>query len=82
MGLQRQIEALASPVHEDRDSAAEEIFVAGAVLARRAARAWMKDADLGALIGPDPAITVGIAVSRDAFARISGSASGSGCGRI
>ncbi|MBS1842231.1 MAG: hypothetical protein JSS69_05335 [Acidobacteria bacterium] len=70
MGLQKQIGALASTVHAERDAAAEEIFVAGAVLARRAARAWMKDADLGALIGPDPAITVGIAVSPCTFEKI------------
>lgn len=70
MALEKQIEALASCVHAERDAAAEEIFVAGAVLARRAARAWMKDADLGALIGIDPVITVGIAVSRETFEKI------------
>jgi methylmalonyl-CoA/ethylmalonyl-CoA epimerase len=70
MGLKKQIEALASFAHAERDSAAEEIFVAGAVLVRRAARAWMKDADVSELIGTDPAITVGIAVSRDNFEKI------------
>jgi hypothetical protein len=70
MGLKKQIEALASSVHAERDAAAEEIFVAGAVLARRAATAWMKDGDLSALIGTDPAITVGIAVSRENFEKI------------
>lgn len=70
MGLKKQIEALASAVHEERDAAAEEIFVAGAVLARHAARAWMKDAEIGALIGADPAITVGIAVRRNMFEKI------------
>ena len=70
MGLKKHIEALTSSVHAERDAAAEEIFVAGAVLARRAARAWMKDADLGALIGADPVITVGIAVSREHFEKI------------
>src|SRR5579871_158653 len=70
MGLKKQIQALASSVHEERDAAAEEIFVAGAVLARRAARAWMKDPDLSALIGTDPTITVGIAVTRETFGKI------------
>lgn len=70
MGLKRQIEALASAVQEERDAAAEKIFVAGAVLARRAARAWMKDPELIALLGSDPAITVGIAVARDTFEKI------------
>ena len=70
MGLEKQIAALASAVHEERDAAAEEIFVAGAVLARRAAKAWRADAELSSLIGGEPAITVGIAVSRDAFRKI------------
>jgi hypothetical protein len=70
MGLKIQIAALASPVHAERDAAAEEIFVTGAVLARRAARAWMKDADLSSLIGADPSITVGIAVFRENFEKI------------
>jgi hypothetical protein len=70
MRLKKQIEALSSPAHAERDAAAEEIFVAGTVLARRAARAWRKDTDLSALIGADPAITVGIAVTRETFEKI------------
>ncbi len=70
MGLKEHITRLASPDAKARDSAAEEIYIAGSILARRAASAWLKDSDLIGLIGADPKITVGVAVPRDLFIRI------------
>jgi len=70
MDLKRQIEALASQDLAERDAAAEEIYVAGSVLARRAAREWLKDSAFVALVEGDPQITVGIAVQPDLFRRI------------
>lgn len=70
MGIKEQIEKLASIDLAERDAAAEEIFVAGAILGRRAAREWLKNDEFVGLVGKDPAITVGIAVPAPLFARI------------
>jgi hypothetical protein len=70
MGLKQQIEALASRDPAARDAAAEEIYIAGAVLARRAAREWLKNNDFVSLVGIEPKITVGIAVRPETFEQI------------
>lgn len=70
MGIKEQIRKLASVEFAVRDAAAEEIYVAGSILARRAAQAWLKDSDFAVLVGKDPAITVGVAVSKDLFEQI------------
>jgi len=70
MEMKKQIERLASRELAERDAAAEEIYVAGSILARRAAREWLKDNDLISLLARDPRITVGIAVQPDIFRRI------------
>jgi len=70
MGIMEQIEKLGSPELTVRDAAAEEIFVAGAILARRAAKEWLSDEEIVSLLGKDPAITVGIAVSPGSFEQI------------
>lgn len=70
MDLKKQIEKLASPDLAERDAAAEEIYVAGSILARRAAREWLKDGDFTSLVERDPRITVGIGVQPDMFRRI------------
>jgi len=70
MDMKKLIERLASRDFAERDAAAEEIFVAGSILARRAAREWLKDSDFTLLVERDPQITVGIAVRRDLFMRI------------
>jgi len=70
MGIKEQIEKLGSPELTVRDAAAEEIFVAGAILARRAGREWLIDEEMASLVGKDPTITVGIAVSPAAFEQI------------
>src|SRR5215475_3475240 len=67
MGIREQIEKLASQELDVRDAAAEEIFVAGAILARRAAREWLSDEEMASLVGKEPAITVGIAVEPALF---------------
>src|ERR1051325_3452235 len=70
MELKRQIGQLASQDLAQRDAAAEEICIAGSILARRAAREWLKDGDFTALVERDPKITVGIAVQPELFERI------------
>lgn len=70
MILKKQIEKLASGDLAERDAAAEEIYIAGAILARRAAREWLKDSGFVSLVGRDPKITVGIAVQPDVFRQI------------
>ena len=70
MELKRQIERLASRDLAERDAAAEEIYIAGSILARRAAREWLKDSDFASLVERDPKITVGIAVQPELFRQI------------
>src|SRR6266702_7315226 len=70
MGLREHIARLASQDAKERDTAAEEIYIAGSVLARRAARAWLKDAEFAAFVGAEPKVTVGLAVPRELFSKI------------
>jgi len=70
MRLTAHIARLASPDATERDAAAEEIYIAGSILARRAARAWLKDAEFVSYVGAEPKITVGVAVPRELFAQI------------
>lgn len=70
MGLEKQIEQLASGDAAVRDAAAEEIYVAGSIVARRASKRWFQDAEFVAIAGAEPTITVGIAVSPELFQRI------------
>ncbi|HLZ11364.1 MAG TPA: hypothetical protein VKP58_02140 [Candidatus Acidoferrum sp.] len=70
MALKEQIVRLASPDGKERDAAAEEIYIAGSILARRAAKAWLKDGEFVSLVGAEPKITVGVAVPRTLFERI------------
>jgi hypothetical protein len=70
MGLERQIEQLTSADAVVRDAAAEEIYIAGSILARRASKPWFRDAEFAAIAGAEPKITVGIAVSPELFERI------------
>jgi len=70
MGLSEHITRLASLDAKERDAAAEEIYIAGSILARRAARAWLQDAEFAAFVGTEPKVTVGLAVPRELFSRI------------
>jgi len=68
--LKKQIEGLASHDPAARDAAAEQIYIAGSILARRAAREWLKDREFTSLVEADPKITIGIAVGRELFKQI------------
>lgn len=70
MKLQKQIEQLKSADPVARDTAAEEIYIAGSILARRASKPWFRDAEFVSVAGPEPKITVGIAVSPQLFEEI------------
>jgi len=70
MDLKKQIERLASRDLAERDAAAEEVYIAGSVLARRAVREWLKDGGFASLVGQDPKITVGVAVRPELFEQI------------
>jgi len=68
--LNIQIEQLASTDARERDVAAEEIYIAGSILARRASKTWFKDEEFAAIVGIEPTITVGIAVAPSLFEKI------------
>ncbi|HLK04384.1 MAG TPA: hypothetical protein VKT53_08080 [Candidatus Acidoferrum sp.] len=72
MKLKKQIEQLASSDEKLRDAAAEEIYVAGSILARRATKAWFADPAFVLTAGAEPKITVGIAVMPELFQQIRG----------
>ncbi len=65
------IEGLSSPDPSVRQAAAEEIYRLGRATAGIAISAWWANEELSALLlGPKPAITVGLAVQRETFVRI------------
>lgn len=70
MKLQKQIEQLSSADEAVRDAAAEEIYIAGSILARRASKAWFTDGEFVSVAGAEPKITVGIAVAPELFEKI------------
>jgi hypothetical protein len=53
-----------------RLAAATEIYRSGRAPADQAVASWWGNPELSALLGPDPLITVGLAVERPTFARI------------
>jgi hypothetical protein len=53
-----------------RVAAATEIYRRGRSVADRAVYKWWQNAEFAALLGPDPMVTVGLAVRRETFARI------------
>ena len=53
-----------------RSAAATEIYRRGSAPADRAVYIWWTIPEFAALFGPSPAVTVGIAVKRDTFAKI------------
>jgi hypothetical protein len=53
-----------------RLAAATEIYRSGRAPADQAVALWWRNPELSALLGPDPLITVGLAVERPTFARI------------
>jgi hypothetical protein len=69
--LSNAIAGLCSPEYPVRSAAALEIYRAGRSPADRAVYSWWSDAEFSQLLlGPNPIVTVGLAVERDAFAKI------------
>jgi hypothetical protein len=69
--LAQSILDLSSADASKRLAAAGEIYRLGRATAGSAIAAWWAESELSALLcGPDPAITVGLAVQRDMFGRI------------
>jgi hypothetical protein len=69
--LAQAIADLSSADESKRLSAAGEIFRLGRATAGSAISDWWAESELSALLlGPNPAVTVGLAVQRDTFGRI------------
>jgi hypothetical protein len=69
--LAQSIADLSSANEPKRLAAAGEIYRLGRAAAGSAISAWWGESELSALLlGPNPAITVGLAVQRDTFGRI------------
>jgi hypothetical protein len=69
--LAQAITDLSSADESKRLSAAGEIYRLGRATAGSAISDWWAESELSALLlGPNPAVTVGLAVQRDAFGRI------------
>jgi hypothetical protein len=68
--LASAIVGLCSTESAERSLAGVEIHRKGRILAEEATRAWWSDPALSALLGSEPAITVGLAVEPATFARI------------
>ena len=69
--LSTAIAGLAASEPPARQAAAEEVYRLGRAVAGIAVASWWEDAELsGLLLAPNPVITVGVAVPREAFNRI------------
>jgi hypothetical protein len=69
--LTTAIAELCSADTSARNGAASEIYRVGREAAEHAAQDWRKDPELSTLLlGPNPSVTVGLAVQRETFARI------------
>jgi len=69
--LDQSIADLSSADTSKRNAAAGEIYRLGRATAGSAISVWWAESELSALLlGPNPAITVGLAVQRDTFGRI------------
>src|SRR5438309_3167870 len=69
--LAQSVSDLSSAEATKRLAAADEIYRLGRAAAGCAISAWWDESELSALLlGPNPAITVGLAVQRDTFGRI------------
>lgn len=69
--LDKAIAALCSDDASKRGNAAADIYRAGRAPADRAVSTWRADSELSALLlGPNPEVTVGLAVERARFAKI------------
>jgi hypothetical protein len=68
--LSAAIDGLSSPNSSLRIAAATEIYRAGRAPAEQAVSSWFHHPELSTLLGPDPFVTVGLAVEHATFARI------------
>ena len=69
--LSEAVTSLSSAEPSARKAAAEEVYRLGRAAAGIAVASWWADEELSALLlAPNPVITVGVAVSREAFNRI------------
>jgi hypothetical protein len=69
--LAQSVAALSSADESKKLAAAGEIYRLGRATAGSAISGWWAESELSALLlGPDPAITVGLAVQRETFGRI------------
>jgi hypothetical protein len=69
--LSEAVAGLSSAEASTRKAAAEEVYRLGRAVAGIAVSSWWEDAELSTLLlAPNPVITVGLAVSREAFSRI------------
>jgi hypothetical protein len=68
--LAAAIAGLCSKDSSARFAAATEIYRTGRAPADQAVASWWGNPELSALLGPDPLITVGLAVERPTFARV------------
>ena len=69
--LASAIAGLASADPSERKAAANTIYRAGRTSADEAVSLWWKDSELsGLLLGPQPVVTIGLAVERATFGRI------------
>jgi hypothetical protein len=69
--LASAIAGLASPDNQAREAAARQIYREGRVPADRVAQVWCSNAALSSLlVGPNPAVTVGVAVTPETFRAI------------
>ena len=69
--LSEAVVGLSSAEASARKAAAEEVYRLGRAVAGIAVASWWEDAELSALLlAPNPVITVGVAVPREAFNRI------------
>jgi hypothetical protein len=68
--LAAAIDNLCSSDPSVRSAAAAEIYRSGRASADQAMASWRRNPELSTLLGPDPLVTVGLAVERQTFARI------------
>jgi hypothetical protein len=69
---EERIAALYSPEDGGRAAAAKEIYAVGRSLADSAIQTWRQNEEFARLLGKDPEITVGLAVTPETFVQIRG----------
>ena len=68
--VSKAIEGLSSTDASVRSAAATQVYRAGRSLADHAVTVWLRNPGLSSLLGPEPMVTVGVAVLPAVFARI------------